>query len=113
MTSRTEIISVASGKGGTGKTVILASLGYSLQVSGHRILFIDSDTATDGLSLFILGPSGKDVKSDLVPQNTLSDFLRATENGQVTNSIIPFRANRGQQEDHGLIYDILLSGRGL
>jgi len=54
--TRTEIIAVASGKGGTGKTIILASLGYALQQSGHRVLFVDADTATDGLSLFLLGP---------------------------------------------------------
>jgi cellulose biosynthesis protein BcsQ len=55
---QTEIIVTASGKGGTGKTLLLASLGYALQRSGHKVLFVDADTATDGLSLFLLGPRG-------------------------------------------------------
>jgi MinD-like ATPase involved in chromosome partitioning or flagellar assembly len=110
----TEIISVASGKGGTGKTIILASLGYALQVSGHRVLFIDSDTATDGLSLFVLGPRGKDVKSSIRPENTLSDYLRAYLDWSPDKEwIVPFQANRGLKDDHGEIYDLLLSGRGL
>lgn len=62
---KTEIISVASGKGGTGKTSILTSLGYAFQVSIHRVLFLDTDTATDGLSLFLLGPRGWEAVSGL------------------------------------------------
>jgi len=106
----TEIISVASGKGGTGKTIILASLGYALQTSGHRLLFIDSDTATDGLSLFLLGPRGWEAISDLVPQNTFSGYLRSLP---IAIEVAPFKVNRGRQDDHGLSYDVLLSGRGL
>ena len=112
--SRTEIISVASGKGGTGKTLILVSLGYALQTSGHRVLFIDSDAATDGLSLFVLGPKGVESISDLTPQNTFSGYLRAySDNSLNTDWVAPFRVNRGQLDDHGQIYDAVLSGRGL
>lgn len=111
---RAEIISVASGKGGTGKTLILASLGYALQMSGHRILFVDTDTATDGLSLFILGPRGWEVISDLETENTLLGYLRKSDvSPSVMDGITPFKVNRGRQDDHGQIYDLLISGRGL
>src|ERR1700737_3250626 len=112
--SRTEIITVASGKGGTGKTIILASLGYALQVSGQRVLFIDTDTATDGLSLFMLGPRGWEAISDLTPQNTFSGYLRLfEESASPPDKVAPFKVNRGRQEDHGQIYDVLISGSTL
>jgi MinD-like ATPase involved in chromosome partitioning or flagellar assembly len=110
----TEFICVASGKGGTGKTLILASLGYALQVSGHEVLFIDADTATDGLSLFLLGPRGWEAIADLSADQTLSGFLRqyALTDGK-TSSLAPFTANRGTKDDHGQSYKLILSGRGL
>ena len=54
----TEIIAISSGKGGTGKTLVAACLGYSLKKAGHEVLMIDADPGTDGLSLFLLGPEG-------------------------------------------------------
>jgi MinD-like ATPase involved in chromosome partitioning or flagellar assembly len=111
---RAEIISVASGKGGTGKTLILASLGYALQVSGHRVLFVDTDTATNGLSLFILGPRGWETIPNLKFEDTFLGYLHKHGSApSVVNDIIPFKANRGRQDDHGQIYDLLISGRGL
>jgi cellulose biosynthesis protein BcsQ len=110
----TEIVAVASGKGGTGKTLILASLGYALQTSGHRVLFIDTDTATDGLSLFLLGPRGWEATVDLLPQNTFSQYLRVSQSEPTRGDwVIPFKVNRGRQDDHGQFYDVLISGQGL
>lgn len=113
--ARPEIIAVASGKGGTGKTVILACLGYALQRSGHRVLFIDTDTATDGLSLFLLGPDGWENAAEISPQNTTVGYLRAFGTGspESQNLCTPFRINRGRQEDHAQVYEALVSGRGL
>lgn len=50
MTAR--IISFASPKGGSGKTVISASLATFLAGLGKRILLVDMDAATNGLSIF-------------------------------------------------------------
>jgi MinD-like ATPase involved in chromosome partitioning or flagellar assembly len=110
----TEIISVASGKGGTGKTSVLASLGYALQTSGLRVLFIDTDSATDGLSLFLLGPRGWETISDLVRSGTFSGYLRARERTDASSPFpTAFKVNRGRKDDHGQIYEVLISGRGL
>jgi cellulose biosynthesis protein BcsQ len=112
--NKTEIISVASGKGGTGKTLILASLGYALKTSGQQVLFIDSDTATDGLSLFILGPRGWEAISEVESRNILSEYLRSyQEDVAHPSDISGFKVNRGRKDDHGQIYELLLSGRGL
>jgi MinD-like ATPase involved in chromosome partitioning or flagellar assembly len=118
----TEIICVASGKGGTGKTSILTSLGYALQVSGHRVLFLDTDTATDGLSLFLLGPRGWEALEGLQDKDTFAGYIRSQPSdrsgqfrGKASPELMPqpFKVNRGRQDDHGQIYDVLVSGRSL
>src|SRR5262249_23179023 len=48
------VIAFASAKGGTGKTVLAASTALALLRSGKRVLVIDGDFSTRGLSLFVL-----------------------------------------------------------
>ena len=48
------VLCFASAKGGSGKTVISASLAKFLGSLGKRILLIDTDAATNGLTLFYL-----------------------------------------------------------
>jgi cellulose biosynthesis protein BcsQ len=52
MTAR--VICTASAKGGTGKTTLTAAFGTVLAAIGKRVLLIDTDAATNGLSLFYL-----------------------------------------------------------
>ncbi|MDO8538384.1 MAG: cell division ATPase MinD [archaeon] len=47
------VITVASGKGGVGKTTITANLGIALAQRGQRILLIDADIAMANLSLIL------------------------------------------------------------
>lgn len=49
-----DVIAVASGKGGTGKSIICASLGYALAHSGRKTLLIDMDLFTSGLTYYAL-----------------------------------------------------------
>lgn len=46
-----KIICMASAKGGTGKTVLTATFGAFLVALGKKVLLIDTDAATNGLSL--------------------------------------------------------------
>lgn len=39
-------IVIASGKGGTGKTMVSANLGATLSRLGHQVIVIDMDTGT-------------------------------------------------------------------
>src|SRR5881394_2618901 len=73
---RTEILVLSSGKGGTGKTLLASSLGYALTRSGHKVLMIDGDPGTDGLSLFLLGPKGMRQIETFNPENTFTGVLR-------------------------------------
>lgn len=61
----TRIISITSGKGGVGKTNIVANLGYSLRKAGKRVLIFDAD----------LGLGNLDVLLGLAPEYNLSHVI--------------------------------------
>ena len=61
-------ISVISGKGGVGKTVITANLAAALAAGGHRVLVIDAD----------LGLANLDVILGLNPKHTIQDIFQGT-----------------------------------
>jgi MinD-like ATPase involved in chromosome partitioning or flagellar assembly len=110
-----ELIAFASGKGGTGKTLMASCLGYALIRAGQRVLMIDADPATDGLSLFLLGPRGMNQVSDFTEENTFTGILRIF---QSRSEVIfePRRINRAGSDpatDHGVLYDAVISGKGL
>lgn len=48
-----EIITIASGKGGVGKTTLTANLGIALSEIGFKVLLIDADIAMSNLSLLV------------------------------------------------------------
>jgi MinD-like ATPase involved in chromosome partitioning or flagellar assembly/tetratricopeptide (TPR) repeat protein len=106
-----ELIAFASGKGGTGKTLMASCLGYALIRAGHRVLMIDTDQATDGLSLFLLGPKGMNQISDFTELNTFSGLLQLSQRGSGT-IFEPRRINRTGTEptDHGVTYEAIISG---
>src|SRR5215467_3902995 len=110
-----ELIAFASGKGGTGKTLMASCLGYALIRAGQRVLMIDADPATDGLSLFLLGPSGMNQVADFEESSTFTGILKLSQ----TNDSVLFeprsinRAGSGQAIDHGISYDAIISGKGL
>src|SRR5258706_15616247 len=74
---KTEVIAIASGKGGTGKTLIAACLGYVLTKSGLSTLLIDADPGTDGLSLYLLGPHGTEQIDSFPPLSTFRGILNS------------------------------------
>jgi flagellar biosynthesis protein FlhG len=62
------VIAVSSGKGGVGKTNIVANLGMALTKLGKRVLILDAD----------LGLGNLDVLLGLVPRHTIEDVLAGT-----------------------------------
>jgi chromosome partitioning protein len=109
---KTEIIAFCSGKGGAGKTLFASCLGFALRRSGHKVLMIDGDPATDGLSLFLLGPKGMDQISTFLPENTFTGILRKYQADRGL-SYKPRNIFRSGPEDHEVDYEALISGRGL
>lgn len=66
-----EIICMASSKGGSGKTTITATLGTFLARSGRKVLLIDCDEGTYGLTLMYLDEVNAHRKnSETVPLGT-------------------------------------------
>lgn len=61
----TKIITITSGKGGVGKTNIVANLGYTLCRFGKKVLILDAD----------LGLGNLDVLLGLAPEYNLSDVI--------------------------------------
>ena len=115
----TEIIAIASGKGGTGKTIIAGCLGYALMRSGHRVLMVDGDAGTDGLSLFLLGPGGMHQIKNVLPQCTFTGILTSLAGGSKID-VKPYQIRRDvhhevalDEEDHGVRYDALISAAGI
>ncbi len=60
-----KVISVASGKGGVGKTNLVANLGFAMTQLGRRVMILDAD----------LGLANIDVLLGLTPQYTVEHFF--------------------------------------
>jgi uncharacterized protein YjbI with pentapeptide repeats/MinD-like ATPase involved in chromosome partitioning or flagellar assembly len=107
-TTKTEVIAIASGKGGTGKTLIGACLGYALTLSGHRVLLVDTDTATSGLSLYLLGPHGKDSRTGRENSTWSAALTAASEDNSPQWNPLTIRRDLEGEVDHGIKYEALI-----
>jgi len=72
----TRIVSIVSGKGGVGKTLVAANLAAALARAAHRVLVLDAD----------LGLANLDIILNLTPKETLHELL--TGNGMLDNVIM-------------------------
>ncbi len=107
-----EILAIASGKGGTGKTLLTASLAHALLRAGHRVLLVDTDTSTDGLSLYLLGEDGRQKVAGFSAENTLRGYLERFRAGGPASFEVR-QLERSAPSDHGVDYHILISGKAL
>ena len=89
----TRVIAITSGKGGVGKTNIVANLGYALSKLGERVLILDAD----------LGLANLDVLLGIAPKYNFSHVIMGKKNireitlkGPGDISILP--ASSGIQE---------------
>lgn len=80
-----EIIVVASGKGGTGKSTVTVGIGSSLADEGYKVLLIDCDSGMRGLDI-MLG----------VTQNLVFDIADAVSGScTVENTVYPCPNKKG------------------
>jgi len=96
--SKGQVLAFVSAKGGTGKTVLVASFAHLLMKSGKRFVTIDGDFSTSGLSHYLLGGFVK--SREFTKENCLADSA-SNENAQ---KVCPLDVRR----DDGL-YRIILS----
>jgi flagellar biosynthesis protein FlhG len=91
--SRTRVISISSGKGGVGKTNIVANLGISLSRLGKKVMIFDADLGLGNLDI-LLGLSPKYNFSHVaLGEKTLSEII---VEGPCNIKILP--ASSGIQE---------------
>jgi len=91
--SNTRVISITSGKGGVGKTNIVANLGFALSRLGKKVLILDADLGLGNLDI-LLGVAPKYNFSHVITgEKTISDI---TIEGPGKMKIIP--ASSGIQE---------------
>jgi MinD-like ATPase involved in chromosome partitioning or flagellar assembly len=109
--SQCEVIAVVSGKGGTGKTFIAACLAYALQNAGKRVCLIDTDFATQGLSLFILGRAAERGSSHGLQEENSLYHMVAKWGPKSRGLPVPMEADRRGKKDHGLSYPIIISNK--
>ncbi len=81
--TRTEILSIGGGKGGTGKSLIAACIGVCLAERGSKVLLIDGDLGTANLHTLL----GLDT-----PKIGLSDFI-AKKNVSINGATTETRIN--------------------
>jgi cellulose biosynthesis protein BcsQ len=74
---RGKVICFASAKGGSGKTIFAASTAYALLRSGKRVLCIDADFSTRGLSLLLLSSLIDTGDLDPPPYSCLAESVLA------------------------------------
>ncbi|AEH50787.1 MinD/ParA family protein [Pseudothermotoga thermarum] len=79
----TKIISVTSGKGGVGKTVIAVNLAIVLAQRGHSVLLFDAD----------VGFANAEILMGIVPKYTIKDFLRGKISLEETIFRTPFQVD--------------------
>lgn len=64
--TRTQTISITSGKGGVGKTSLVANLAMSISARGKRVLILDGD----------LGMANVDLMFGIRPQGSIDEVIR-------------------------------------
>lgn len=70
-----QVLCFVSAKGGTGKTVLSATTAYTLLQSGMRVVAIDADFSTRGLSLYLLGSVLDSSELIIQSKNCLADAI--------------------------------------
>jgi flagellar biosynthesis protein FlhG len=88
---RARRITVISGKGGVGKTVIAANMAAELSSMGHRVLVVDGD----------LGLASLDILLGISPRLTIHEALR--KSSPLDQALVPTRKG----------FDLLPAGSGL
>ena len=81
--SRTEVIGIASGKGGVGKTTISVNLALSLQRQGHRVMLFDADLGLANAQIVLGLNCPFNLSHFLNGEKTLQEILVTAHDGLI------------------------------
>lgn len=76
-----QIISIASGKGGAGKTVVAANLSVALQQMGKRVVLLDADLGMANAHIAMGTPCAYHLGHFLRGEKTLHEIMVTTPSG--------------------------------
>jgi len=83
-----KVYTIASGKGGTGKTTVVANLGPSLAMLGKKVTILDADIGMANLGLILgVGEDGKVTLHEVLAGN--ADISKAIHKGPAGINVIP------------------------
>lgn len=80
-TQTTQVIGIASGKGGVGKTAVAANLALALSARGNRVMLFDADLGLANAQLALGCPSEWNFSHVLSGKRTLSEIVVTTRHG--------------------------------
>lgn len=72
---RTKTVSITSGKGGVGKTTIVANLAYNLARQGKRVLVFDGDLGMANVDIFYGAKSNGNIHQVLTGEKTIQEVM--------------------------------------
>lgn len=90
---RTRVIAITSGKGGVGKTNVVANLGYALSRIGKKVLILDGDLGLGNLDVLLGLTPSYNISHFIAGQKPISEIVKT---GPAGLSILP--ASSGVQE---------------
>lgn len=79
--SRTEVIGIASGKGGVGKTTVSVNLAIALTQRGHRVMLFDADLGLANSQIALGCNCPYNLSHFLSGQKTLQDITVTSRHG--------------------------------
>ncbi len=79
--SRTEVIGIASGKGGVGKTTVAVNLAIALRLMGHRVMLFDADLGLANAQIALGCTCPYNLSHFLSGQKTLQDITVTSRHG--------------------------------
>ena len=77
----TQVIGIASGKGGVGKTCIASNLAVSLVMRGHKVMLFDADLGLSNAQLAFGVRAKLNLSHVLSGQHTLKEIIVTTSQG--------------------------------
>ena len=80
-TSKTEVIGIASGKGGVGKTTVSINLATALSQQGHRVMLFDADLGLANAQIALGARAEYNLSHFLSGQKTLAEIVLTTRQG--------------------------------
>ncbi len=80
-TKKTEVIGVASGKGGVGKTTVSINLATALTMQGHKVMLFDADLGLANAQIALGARATYNLSHVLNGEKTLSEIVLTTKQG--------------------------------